>query len=637
MSVESSSVCSHCEVERSAKEDVSFRIKYTLAVISGAAMLLGLVFSLLAYSPILVYGSFLVALLSAGRWIIVNGLKSIMKAHLGISFLMTTAAFGAFIIGEPAEGAAVMFLFYIAELLEEKAGDKVRTEIQSLMKLETPSVSLKAGEMESCAHPDDVSVGQIFIIRPGERIGLDGDIIFGASTVNQAPITGESIPLEKNIGDEVYAGTMNIDGYLEVKVTKNSKDSVLSRIIDLVRDARKSKSQTEKYVARFSHIYTPIVVTGALLIGFIALILGAPIEDAVYRGLTLLVISCPCAFAISIPVSMVSSIAGSAREGVLVKGSDYIEKLSKTQIVAFDKTGTLTQGELSLENICLHNDSNQEEVLAAAVALEMMSEHPIAHALVESAQSKGLSISQARDFVNIPGRGVMGYVGNSKYIIGNRKLLEAEAIELPPLEHECGNGTMVFVVKDGEHIGTIILGDAIREGTKEAVRNLKQQGIRTIMLTGDNTEVARIVANEIGFDEFESELLPEQKVRHVQALSQEGSTIMVGDGINDTPALATADVGIAMGVISSDAAIETADIALMEEDLRKIPRLIARAKRTMRIVRQNVALSISVKAFIGVLAVLGYATLWMAIAFGDMGLTLVVIANALRLSRKKSN
>ncbi len=637
MSVENSHVCAHCEAERQSKENASFRTKYILATISAISLIFGLIFLLYGYPPLVYYTAYFIALISAGRWIIPNGIRSILNVHLGISFLMTVAATGAFLIGEPAEGAAVMFLFYIAELLEEKAGDRVRTEIQSLMILEAPSVSVKVGDLESCMHPDDVSIGQIIMIRPGEKIGLDGEVILGTSAVNQAPITGESRPVHKTIGDEVFAGTMNLDGYLEAKVTKESKDTVLSRIIELVQEARKSKSHTENLVARFSHIYTPIVVTGALIMVVLTLLLGSPLHDAIYRGLTLLVISCPCAFAISIPVSMVSSIAGSAREGVLIKGSDYIEKLSKTKTVAFDKTGTLTQGELSLENICLHSEATREDILAAAVALEMMSEHPIAAALRETARNEELAISEVREFLSIPGQGVIGYIGDSKYIVGNRTLLVSNNIELPQQDHECGNGTVVFVVKDGVHLGTIILGDAIREGTKEAIRELGQLGIKTTMLTGDNRDIAMTIAHELGFSQVEAELLPEDKVHHVQMMSSKGPTVMVGDGVNDTPALASADVGIAMGVISSDAAIETADVALMEEDLRKIPRLISRAKKTMRVIRQNVTISISAKVLIGILAILGYVSLWMAIAFGDMGLTLFVIANALRLTRKKSN
>ncbi|MFW9850653.1 MAG: heavy metal translocating P-type ATPase [Candidatus Thorarchaeota archaeon] len=637
MSVENSHVCSHCEAERQSREKASFRIKYILATISAVSLILGFVSSLYGYPQLVYYTAYFIALISSGRWIIPNGIRSILSLHLGISFLMTVAATGAFLIGEPAEGAAVMFLFYIAELLEEKAGDRVRTEIQSLMILEAPSVSVKVGDLESCMHPEDVSIGQIIMIRPGEKVGLDGEVILGTSAVNQAPITGESRPVHKTIGDEVFAGTMNLDGYLEVKVTKESKDTVLSRIIDLVQEARKSKSHTENLVARFSHVYTPIVVTGALIMVVLTLLLGSPLHDAIYKGLTLLVISCPCAFAISIPVSMVSSIAGSAREGVLIKGSDYIEKLSKTKTVAFDKTGTLTQGELSLENICLHSEATRDDILAAAVALEMMSEHPIAAALRETAINEELKISEAREFLSIPGQGVIGYIGDSKYIVGNRKLLISNNIELPQQDHECGNGTVVFVVKDGVHLGTIILGDAIREGTKEALRELDQLGIKTTMLTGDNRDIAMTIAHELGFSQVEAELLPEDKVLHVQMMSAKGPTVMVGDGVNDTPALASADVGIAMGVISSDAAIETADVALMEEDLRKIPRLIARAKKTMRVIRQNVTISIGAKVLIGILAILGYVSLWMAIAFGDMGLTLFVIANALRLTRKKSN
>lgn len=613
---------------------MSFRIKYVLALSSAVFILIGFLLSYMLYPWYFVYASFIIAVLSSGRWIIPNGLKGLLKGHLGISFLMTVAAFGAIIIGDPAEGAAVMFLFFIAELLEEKSGDRVRKEIEALIHLEPPSVTLKQDGIESCSSPDDVQVGQVYVAKPGERIGLDGEVVQGSSTVNQAPITGESIPVSKSVGDAVFAGTINIDGYLEIKVTKRSKDSVLSRIVELVQEARKGKSSPERFVSRFSHIYTPIVVAGALILGLATFLLGATIEDSVYRGLTLLVVSCPCAFAISIPVSMVSSIAGSAREGVLIKGSNYLESLSRAKIVAFDKTGTLTQGTLSVENICLHNGSSREDILAAAVALEIMSEHPIAQALVSKAKEEGIIVPQARDFLNIPGRGVRGSIGDSNYIIGNRLMLIENNVSIPSEFHDCGNGTLVYVVKDGLHLGTIILGDAIREGTKEALDKLAKLGIKTVMLTGDAESSAHEVAASLGFIDYQAELLPEKKVEHVKLLSATGPTVMVGDGVNDTPALAAADVGIAMGVISSDAALETADIALMDQDLRRIPRLISRSKKTMQIVRQNVAISISVKILIGILAIFGAVTLWIAIAIGDMGLTLLVIANALRLARK---
>ncbi len=635
MLVEGKTVCTHCEAERAAREAISFRLKYVLAVVSRVSLGLGLILEILQFPPIVFYGLYLVTILTAGRWIILNGLRSIAKAHLGISFLMTVAAFGAVIIGEPAEGATVMFLFYIAELLEAKANDRVRIEIESLINLEPESVTVLDGNVERCEHPDHVKIGEIISVRPGERIGLDGIVVKGFSTVNQAPITGESIPVDKSTGDEVFAGTINVDGYLEIQVSKESQNSVLSRIVKLVQDARKSRSPTERFVSRFSHVYTPIVITGALLLGILTFLFGAPIEDAVYRGLTLLVISCPCAFAISIPVSMVSSIVGSAREGVLVKGSDYIETLSETKTVAFDKTGTLTYGNLSLLDICLHNGATREDVLGAAIALESMSEHPIAQALIEAGKGEGIQQKPADEFIAIPGRGVKGVLGQETYIVGNKKLLVAERIDLPSEEHVCGTGTMVYVVRERTHLGTVILADSIRQGTIAAIGELKSAGIETVMLTGDNLDVAEDVAHELGVTTFYAELLPEQKVERIRELSQQGTTIMVGDGINDTPALAAADVGIAMGVISSDAAIETADVALMIEDIGKIPSLIKRAKRTMKIVKQNVTLSISAKLVVGALAITGLATLWMAILFGDMGLTLAVIANALRLTRKK--
>lgn len=631
---EDSHVCAQCEAERAARESVDFRTKYIFASVSGIALLAGIIFQLLVFPEALAYVAFIVSILTSGRWIIPNGLKSIVKVHLGISFLMTVASIGAVLIGAPSEGAAVMFLFNIAELLEEKAGDRVRVEIESLMDLEPATVSIISDGQEACTSPDHVEVGQVFSVRPGELIGLDGRIVKGNSSVNQAPITGESVPVDKGVGDEVYAGTINVEGYLEVEVTRESHDSVLSRIVNLVTEARKSRSPTERFVSRFSHVYTPIVVMGSLLLGLTTLIFGASLQASVYRGLTLLVISCPCAFAISIPVSMVSSIVGSAREGVLIKGSDHLENLGKIRNVAFDKTGTLTSGELRLQSVCLHNGATREDVLAAATALESMSEHPIASAILQAGEDEEVPRTQASDFVAIPGRGVKGRIGTETFLVGNKRLLTAERINLHEEGHVCGSGTMVYVIREQKHLGTVILGDSIRTGTREAIKELREQGIYTVMLTGDSSDAATVVSQELGVDDCQAELLPEQKVDYVKALVKKGPTMMVGDGINDTPALAASTVGVAMGVISSDAAIETADIALMEEDLRKIPRLLSRAKDTLRIVRENVVLSISAKLIVGALAVVGLATLWMAILFGDMGLTLAVILNALRLARR---
>ncbi|MFW9794813.1 MAG: heavy metal translocating P-type ATPase, partial [Candidatus Thorarchaeota archaeon] len=357
---------------------------------------------------------------------------------------------------------------------------------------------------------------------------------------------------------------------------------------------------------------------------------------ATYRALTLLVISCPCAFVVSIPVSMVSSIAGSARDGVLVKGGIHIEQLAKTKVIAFDKTGTLTEGALSVSDVCLHNERTKYEVLSAAASLEQKSEHPIARALVTALENEGLALTEAGDFVAIPGRGVGGQIGQNRYLVGNRRLLDDEEIPLDSLtEHSCGFGTMVYVAQEKEHLGTIVLSDTLRQGSIEAIQELRDMGIETIMLTGDSDHVASRIAEEIGIDKCRAELLPDEKVTTINNLGERGSTIMVGDGINDAPALAAANVGIAMGAAASDAALETADIALMDQDLTKIPSLIKKARKTMRIVRQNIALSISIKLLTGILAALGLVNLWFAIGIGDMGLTFAVIANALRLVRKQ--
>lgn len=636
MSGEASQICHYCAAEEAKIEPSDFERSYIMAISASVMLFVGIIFEFILFETMVAYIVFIISILIAGRHIIPKGIRGAANLHLDINFLMTAAAIGGVLIGAPAEGAAVMLLFFIAELLEEKAGDRVRTEIQSLVELEPPSVQVKAPEGEYCTNPDEVKVGQIIIVRPGEKIGLDGEVVRGDSSVNQAHITGESLPVQKSVGDKVYAGSINGEGYLEIEVTKTSNDSVLSKIIKLVEDARKKRAPTERLVSRFSHIYTPLIVVASFLLGAITFLLGTPLNQAVYRGLTLLVTSCPCAFAISIPVSMVASITGAARDGVLIKGSTYIEKMSSLKNLAFDKTGTLTQGKLQVVKICQHGDASKEKILRVAASLEKLSEHPIAEAILSKAKKEGIIIDAPEAFVSVPGRGIAGTLNDSQYLIGNHRYLMEKGIDLRFDESEpYGIGTLVYVVEDDNHIGTIILADTVRSESIPTITKLKEMGIKTIMLTGDHDLTAHDIARQIGIDEFHSELLPHQKVRAIEDLKKDGTTMMVGDGVNDAPAMAASDVGTAMGVIGSDTALETSDVALMKDDISRLPNLLKRAKATMRVVKQNIAISIGVKLFIATLALLGFVSLWMAILFGDMGITFVVIANALRLARKQ--
>ena len=638
MSMELNGVCPHCTAEEEISNGIDFKHKNAVAVFSGLFLLIGLLLEFYQFDALWVYIPLIISTLSAGRWLIPRGVRGLLAFHLDMNFLMTTAAFGAMLIGAPAEGAATMFLFYVAELLEEKAAQRSQKEIQSLVKLEPPTVTVKGESYEECRSPDDVEVGEIIIVRPGTRIGLDGIVVVGESTVNQAPITGESIPVPKELGDEVFAGTINQEGYLEIEVTKTFHNSVLSKIIELVEEAKKNKAPTETFVSRFSHVYTPSVVAVSIVLGLVTFILGFGLFESIRRSLTLLVISCPCAFVISIPISMVSSITGSARNGVLVKGGKHIEMLSKAENIAFDKTGTLTQGELSISGVCTHSALSEEEILAAAIGLEQKSEHPIAQALLVEASSRSIKGHTAEEFLAIPGKGVRGQIDGRDYLVGNERLLLEYAIDIPQTEgHSCGSGTLVYVIEEEKHLGTVVMSDTIRQESKHTVEKLKKLGLRTVMLTGDSKEAAEIVADALGFEEYESGLLPHEKVESVERLREQGPVVMIGDGINDAPALAAADVGIAMGVMGTDAALETADVALMENNLSRIPSLIQQARKTMKIIQQNVALSISIKLILAILAIFGLVSLWVAVAVGDMGLSLLVIGNALRLIQKDNS
>lgn len=635
MSKENEVGCATCGSPPEIQDDSAKQLKLATGIFSGIALTLGIIIELFHADIILVYLVFLASALSAGSYVIPLGLRGIWKRKLDQHFLMASASIGAMIIGAPAEGAAVMFLFFISILLEERAEDRVRKEIQSLVELEPPSVTVKINGAEACIPPVEVKVGDILVVRPGGKIGLDGIVSTGVTTVNQAPITGESLPIQKSVGDQVFAGTINYEGYIEVEVTSKSNETVLSKIIHLVEESRKNRAPTERAITRFSRVYTPVVLLVSILVGFISLLLNQTIVEAAYRSLTLLVVSCPCAFAVSIPITMVSAIAGSARNGVLVKGALYLEIASKTQIVAFDKTGTLTEGVLSVKDVCLHNNRTRNEILSVAASLEIMSEHPIGRALVAATNQEGLEIPTPSEFTALPGKGIAGQIQDTEYLVGNRRLLSEYTVPLQSTsDHSCGAGTMVYVAQENEHFGTIILSDTLRANTKQAISSLKEMGIRTVMLTGDSENVAREIAEEIGIDEYRAELLPHEKLQIIQELKREGVTLFVGDGVNDTPALAEADVGISMGAASSDAALESSDIALMRQDLAEVPEMILKARKTMHVVRQNVAASFIVKAVTGILAGLGFLTLWMAIGIGDMGLTFAVIANALRLVRK---
>lgn len=629
--------CATCAASAGSESEKPKQYKYRMAGLSASMLILGIILELTSFDILVVYAVFLISMLSAGQFILPRGVRGLLKLKLDMHFLMSSASIGAFIIGAPAEGAAVMFLFFVSMLLEERAEDQVKKELQELVELEPPSATIKMNRgAEALIPTSEVKLGDILVIRPGTRIGLDGIVVVGETSVNQAPITGESLPVPKSKGDQVYAGTINHEGYIEVEVTSESHHTVLSRIVELVEEAKNKKAPTEQLISRFSRRYTPIMLTLTILLGLSSFYLGATIIEATYRALTLLVISCPCAFVVSIPVSMVSSIAGLARDGVLVKGGIHIEQASKTRAVAFDKTGTLTEGTLSVKDVCLHNNHSRADVLTAAATIEQMSEHPIARALVAATETEEYQLRNTESFSAIPGRGVGGHIGDTKYLVGNRRLLAEQHIELESVtEHSCGVGTMVYVAQEQEHLGTIILSDSLRNGAIDAVRELRDMGIETVMLTGDSDTVAKEIAEEVGIDRYMAELLPEEKVKAIEDLSKRGSSIMIGDGINDAPALAAADIGIAMGAVSSDAALETADIALMQQDLRKVPSLIKKAKKTMSIVRQNIAISISVKLLVGILAAFGLVNLWVAIGIGDMGLTFAVIANALRLVRKE--
>ena len=566
---------------------------------------------------------------------------SVRARHLDIHVLMVVAVVGALTLGEWTEAASVVFLFAVAQLLEAGAMERARGAIRGLMQLAPADALVRRGQREERIPIDAVATGDVVLIGPGEKIPVDGRVLEGTSHVNQAPVTGESLPAEKTAGDEVFAGTINGRGALDVEVTRLRRDSTLARIIHLVERAQAERAPSQAFVDTFARIYTPIVLAVAVLVALVPpLALGGSWDDWFYRALVLLVISCPCALVISTPVSVVSGLAAAARKGVLIKGGAHLEKLARVTCVAFDKTGTLSKGRLQVQSILPFNGATHDEVLAIAAALESRSEHPIGRAIVQRADALGLTVPRSTSFRTIPGRGAEAVVDGAVVVAGSHRLLSEAGLSSPLLESavesiSADGATPVIVARDGVVRGVIGVADQMREGAPEALDVLRAQGIRhVVMLTGDSLRSARGFAAAVGVDDVRAELLPEDKVKSVEALkATHGVVAMVGDGINDAPALASADVGIAMGAAGTDVALETADIALMADDLGKIPYAVRLSRATSRNIRANIAFSIALKGAFLVLAVAGVATLWMAVA-ADMGASLLVIGNALRLLRE---
>ena len=576
----------------------------------------------------------------AGTWpVLPKAWNALRRLRPDMNLLMTIAVLGAIAIGEWFEGATVAFLFSLSLTLESWSVGRARRAVAVLMDLTPLTARVRHPDGQEEEVPADrVEVGALLLVKPGERIPLDGRVVAGASEVNQAPITGESVPVPKEPGTEVFAGTINGDGALEVEATKRADDTTLAHVIRMVEEARSRRAPSEQWVDRFAAVYTPAVLALSLAVLLIPpLAAGGAWADWIYRALVLLVIACPCALVISTPVSIVAALAAAARHGVLVKGGLFLELPARLRAVALDKTGTLTQGRPAVVEVIPLSGHHERELLERVGALEARSEHPIARAVLAYVKDRGIAVRPAEDFQILQGKGATGRFAGREYWLGSHRYLEERGQETAEvhrrLEEISRAGRTAVVVGTGEHVcGLIAVADAVRPESAAAVAELRKAGIRSIvMLTGDNRGTAEAVARQTGVDEVRAELLPAEKVAAVdQLLARHGAVAMIGDGVNDAPAMACATLSVAMGAAGSDAAIETADVALMTDDMSRLPWLIRHSRRTLAVIRQNIVFSLAVKAVFVVLTFAGQASLWAAIA-ADMGASLLVIANGLRL------
>jgi Cd2+/Zn2+-exporting ATPase len=617
--------------------------KSSLSTVLAAALLaIGFAGSFTMVSSTLITLLYAASMLIGGYRPAKSAFYAIRNKSLDMNVLMTAAAVGAALLGEWLEGATVVWLFTLGVTLQNKSIDRTRNSIRSLMDLAPAEAWVKSVDNHLVRTSlYELPIGTIIIVKPGEKIPLDGRVVSGESSVNQAPITGESLPVKKENGDPVYAGTINETGTLDVQVTKRAEDSTLARIIHLVEEAQEKKAPSQEFVDRFARRYTPIVFVLALLTMSLPPLLNLGTwSEWIYRGLELLVVACPCALVISTPVAIVSAIGNAARNGVLIKGGSALEKAASLNAIAFDKTGTLTEGRPSVVFIQTYKGTEQN-LIALALTIEERSNHPIAVAITQYAADKSISAFPAAGYESLVGKGAKAVIDSVPYFTGNAKLFEEKGISLHPFQNDLTKlqnegKTIVIVGTEQQVIGLIGVSDSLRTTTTQTLKALKGVGIRQlVMLTGDNQGTARKMAQDSGVDSYQSELLPEDKVQAIQSMKDQGSRVaMIGDGINDAPALATADLGIAMGGAGTDTAIETADIVLMADHIEKLPFTIRLSRSTLNVIRQNIWFSLIIKFTALILIFPGWLTLWIAV-LSDTGAALIVILNSMRLLRKQ--
>lgn len=583
-----------------------------------------------------------VSILIGGYSLFIKGFKNLSRLNFDMNTLMTIAIIGAAIIGEWGEGATVVILFAISEALERYSMDKARQSIESLMDIAPKEALIRRGNEEMMIHVDEIQVGDIMIVKPGQKLAMDGIVVKGTSTLNQAAITGESVPVTKITNDEVFAGTLNEEGLLEVKVTKRVEDTTLSKIIHLVEEAQAERAPSQAFVEKFAKYYTPAIVILALLIAVVPPLFGGDWSQWIYQGLAVLVVGCPCALVVSTPVAVVTAIGNAAKNGVLIKGGIHLEAAGHLKAIAFDKTGTLTKGIPAVTDIVTYG-RNENELITITSAIEKGSQHPLASAIMRKAEENGLKFNEVtvEDFQSITGKGVKAKINNEMYYVGSQNLFEELHGSISSdkkgkiADMQTQGKTVMVLGTEKEILSLIAVADEMRESSKEVIGKLNNMGIETVMLTGDNQRTATAIGKQVGVSDIKADLLPEDKLNFIKELREKHQSVgMVGDGVNDAPALAASTVGVAMGGAGTDTALETADIALMSDDLSKLPYTIKLSRKALAIIKQNITFSLAIKLVALLLVIPGWLTLWIAI-FADMGATLLVTLNSLRLLKIK--